>query len=177
MILGLLQYSREVAYRGSKLDGEVFLCTTDRVVAGGFRRDPDSETVTEFTDVSKQRQHNYMADHTQLILGSAGSGRCHFLWPFQTDPMADHTQLILGSAGSGRCHFLWPFQTDPMDAKGNQPGWQVTQARHLEDEAQGERKVERLGRESMISRAMRFLVGTGSATQLASTLLFTHPFD
>ena len=150
MILGLLQYSREVAYRGSKLDGEVFLCTTDRVVAGGFRRDPDSETVTEFTDVSKQRQHNYMADHTQLILGSAGSGRCHF---------------------------LWPFQTDPMDAKGNQPGWQVTQARHLEDEAQGERKVERLGRESMISRAMRFLVGTGSATQLASTLLFTHPFD
>lgn len=46
---------REVAYRGSKLEGEVYLCTSDRVTSAGFRRNPDDGTVAEVAEISKQR--------------------------------------------------------------------------------------------------------------------------
>jgi len=41
-------------YRGSKLDGTSFLCTSERVVSGGFRTGYTGKT-TEVVDVAKQR--------------------------------------------------------------------------------------------------------------------------
>jgi len=48
-------FSREIAYRGSKLEGEVYLCTSDHVTSAGFRRDADSSAVTEVAEISRQR--------------------------------------------------------------------------------------------------------------------------
>jgi len=49
-------FSREVVYRGTKLEGEVYLCTSDRATSSGFRRDAGSGTVTEIAEVSRQRK-------------------------------------------------------------------------------------------------------------------------
>ncbi len=48
-------FSHEFAYRGAKLEGEVFLCTSDRVASAGFRRDAIKGVVTEVADIAKQR--------------------------------------------------------------------------------------------------------------------------
>jgi len=52
---GNQDFSRELAYRGSKLEGEVYLCTSDHVTSAGFRRDASSGKVTEVVEVSKER--------------------------------------------------------------------------------------------------------------------------
>jgi hypothetical protein len=48
-------FTRELTYRGTKLDGEVFQCTSDRVTSAGFRRDAVTGAVTEMADVVTQR--------------------------------------------------------------------------------------------------------------------------
>ena len=48
-------FSREFSYHGSKLEGDVFLCKSDKVVAAGYLNDMIREEVTEIVDVSKQK--------------------------------------------------------------------------------------------------------------------------
>ena len=50
-----LDYSHQAPYRGSKLEGEVYLCTSDRVAEAGFYRDLGNSTVTESFEVHTQR--------------------------------------------------------------------------------------------------------------------------
>lgn len=47
--------SREVPYKGQKLDGQLYLCKSDRVVSAGFRRDVASGSQVEVADITKQR--------------------------------------------------------------------------------------------------------------------------
>lgn len=49
------EYSREVRYEGRKLDGQVFLCRSDRAVGVGYRVDAVSGNLVEVTDVARQR--------------------------------------------------------------------------------------------------------------------------
>lgn len=48
-------FSRTLPYKGRKLEGEVFLCTSDHVVGGSFRRDAVTQEVTEDAAVSTER--------------------------------------------------------------------------------------------------------------------------
>ena len=50
-----LDYSHQEPYRGSKLEGEVYLCTSDRVAEAGYYLDPANRTVTESYEVHTQR--------------------------------------------------------------------------------------------------------------------------
>lgn len=48
-------FSQETVYRGPKLDGNVFLCKSDRVAEAGFFQSSDKGGVTEIASISKQR--------------------------------------------------------------------------------------------------------------------------
>ena len=49
------EYSRAVPYTGSKLEGNVYLCRSGRVVSAGFRRSAEDGSVNEVTDVATQQ--------------------------------------------------------------------------------------------------------------------------
>ena len=49
------EYFRKVPYRGSRLEGDVYLCRSDRVVSGGFVKNQTDGSVKEITDVSNQQ--------------------------------------------------------------------------------------------------------------------------
>jgi hypothetical protein len=48
-------YSREIPFKGRKLDGQVFLCKSDQVAGAGYRLDVSSGGWVEAVDVSKQK--------------------------------------------------------------------------------------------------------------------------
>jgi hypothetical protein len=48
-------FSREVAYSGPKLQGEVYLCKSDHVASAGFRRDPETGAMKQVAEISKQK--------------------------------------------------------------------------------------------------------------------------
>ena len=51
-------YSREIPFKGRKLDGQVFLCKSDQVAGAGFRLDVSSGAWVEAVDVSKAPDQN-----------------------------------------------------------------------------------------------------------------------
>src|SRR5688572_9346634 len=47
--------ARATAYSGAPLEGAVFLCKSDNVTAGGFRRELESGRVVQIAEVTRQK--------------------------------------------------------------------------------------------------------------------------